>query len=144
MGTRATKEGWEAVRRVVLAALLAAAVGVLSPTTAGAWATYCEWDPLVPVITPSGNVVLLYDSVWTSNPVELGVPIATTATSRTYLAGRPATAVDTAIWVPAGLLLQFQVKDMVTTGILGSGKVLATKNGWSGQTLHLKYTLAVP
>jgi hypothetical protein len=131
------------VRRVVLAAVLAAAVGVLTPTTAGAWATYCEWDPLVPVITPSGNIVLLYDSVWTSNLIQLGLPIATSTTSRVYVAGKPATAVDTAIWVPAGLLLQFPVKDMVTTGLLGSGQVLATKYGWSGQTLHLKYTLQV-
>jgi hypothetical protein len=131
------------VRRVVLAAVLAAAVGVLTPTTAGAWATYCEWDPLVPLITPSGNVVLLYDSVWTSNLIQLGLPIATTSTSRVYVEGQPATAVDTAIWVPAGLLLQFPVKDMVTTGLLGSGQVLATKYGWSGQTLHLKYTLQV-
>lgn len=131
------------MKRVVLAAVLAAAVVVLSPGTAGAWATYCEWDPLVPVVTPGGNVVLLYDSVWTSNPVELGVPIATTTTSRVYVAGKPATAVDTAISVPAGLLLQFQVKDMVTTGLLGSGDVLATRSGWSGQTLHLKFTLQV-
>lgn len=131
------------MRRVVLAAVLAAAVGVLTPTTAGAWATYCEWDPLVPLITPSGNVVLLYDSVWTSNLIQLGLPIATTSTSRVYVEGQPATAVDTAIWVPAGLLLQFPVKDMVTTGLLGSGQVLATKYGWSGQTLHLKYTLQV-
>ena len=128
---------------MVFAAVLAAAVVVLSPSAAGAWATYCEWDPLVPVVTPGGNVVLLYDSVWTSNPVELGVPIATTTTSRVYVADRPATAVDTAIWVPAGLLLQFPVKDMVTTGLLGSGAVLATRNGWSGQTLHLKFTLQV-
>ncbi len=129
------------MKRVVLAAVLAAAVVVLSPSTAGAWATYCEWDPLVPVITPAGNVVLLYDSVWTSNPIQLGLPIATTTTSRVYVEGRPATAVDTAIWVPAGLLLQFPVQDMVTTGLLGSGQVLATRNGWSGQTLHLKFTL---
>ena len=132
------------MRRVVLAALLAAAVGVLTPTTAGAWATYCEWDPLVPVITPSGNVVLLYDSVWTSSPLHIGLPLATSSTSRVYVAGKPATAVDTAIWVPVGLLLRFPVHDMVTTGLLGSGNVLATKDGWSGQTLHLKYTLQVP
>lgn len=130
------------MKRVVLAAVLAVAVVVLSPGTAGAWATYCEWDPLVPVITPAGHVVLLYDSVWTSNPVQLGLPLATTSTSRVYVAGRAETAVDTAISVPAGLLLQFPVRDMVTTGLLGSGEVLASKNGWSGQTLHLKFTLA--
>jgi hypothetical protein len=136
-------EGWESMKRVVLAATLAAGLMVLSPGTAGAWATYCEWDPLVPVVTPAGHIVLLYDSVWTSNPLQLGLPLESTTTSRVYVAGKPATAVDTAISVPAGLLLQFPVQDMVTTGLLGSGEVLATRNGWSGQTLHLKYTLLV-
>jgi hypothetical protein len=142
-GRRDARRVGKQVKRVVVAAVLAAAVVVLSPGTAGAWATYCEWDPLVPVVTPAGNVVLLYDSVWTSNPIQLGLPIATTTTSRVYVAGKPATAVDTAIWVPSGLLLQFPVQDMVTTGLLGTGEVLATKNGWSNQTLHLKFTLKV-
>jgi len=55
--------------------------------------------------------------------------------------GRAETAVDMAISVPTGLLFQFQTQDEVTTGLLGSGSVLATRNGWSGQTLHLKFTL---
>ena len=131
------------MKRVILAALLAAGLVVLSPGTAGAWATYCEWDPLVPVVTPAGHVVLLYDSVWTPSPLDLGLPLESHTTSRIYVAGKPETAVDVAISVPAGLLLQFQTQDMVTTGLLGSGQVLATKNGWSGQTLHLKFTLPV-
>jgi hypothetical protein len=64
-------------------------------------------------------------------------------TSRVYVGGKPETAVDMAITVPTGLLLRYQTQDMVTTGLLGSGQVLAMQNGWSGQTLHLKFTLPV-
>jgi hypothetical protein len=127
----------------MLAAVLAAAVVVLSPGTAGAWATYCEWDPLVPIVTPGGNIVAVYDSVWTSSPLDLGLPVESYTTSRVYVGGKPETAVDMAISVPTGLLLRYQTQDMVTTGLLGSGQVLAMQNGWSGQTLHLKFTLPV-
>ena len=131
------------MRKVVLAALMAAGIVVFSPAPAGAWFSYCEWDPLVPVVTPAGHVVLLYDSVWTPSPLDLGVPLATTSVSRVYSStGQPETAVDTAITVPTGLLSRYSVTDEVTTGLLGSGKVLAMKSGTSGQTLHLKFVLS--
>ena len=131
------------MRKVVLAALMAAGIVVFSPAPAGAWFSYCEWDPLVPVVTPAGHVLLLYDSVWTPSPLDLGVPLATTTVSRVYSStGQPETAVDTAITVPTGLLFRYSVTDEVTTGLLGSGKVLAMKSGTSGQTLHLKFVLS--
>ncbi len=129
------------MKRVVLAALMAVGVIVCSPSTAGAWATYCDWDPLVVIVTPSGHIVPVYDSVWTSSPLDLGLPVESYSATRVYVNGRAETAVDMAISIPTGLLLQFQTQDEVTTGLLGSGSVLATKNGWSGQTLHLKFTL---
>lgn len=127
-----------------MAALLAAGVILCSPATAGAWATYCDWDPLVVIVTPDGNIVPVYDSVWTSSALDPGLPVESYTTSRVYVAGKAETAVDMAISVPTGLLLQYQTQDEVTTGLLGSGTVLATRNGWSGQTLHLKFTLPQP
>lgn len=131
------------MRRVVLAALMAVGIVVFSPAPAGAWFTACDWDPLVPVVTPAGHIVLVYDSVWTSSPLNLGLPLATTKVSRVYSpTGSPWTAVDTAITTPTGLLFRYAVTDEVTTGLLGSGKVLAVTSGMSGQTLHLKYVLS--
>ena len=124
--------------------MLAAGIVMCSPTSAGAWATYCDWDPIVLIGTPGGNVVPVYDSVWTSSPLDLGLPLESYTTSRVYVNGKPETAVDMAISVPTGLLLQYQTKDEVTTGLLGSGQLLASKTGWSGQTLHLKFTLSQP
>ena len=127
-----------------MAALTAVGILVCSPTPAGAWATYCDWDPVVLIITPAGHIVPVYDSVWTSSPLALGLPLESYAVSRVYVDGQPETEVDMAISVPAGLLFRFQTRDEVTTGLLGGGDVLATASGWSGQTLHLRFTLAAP
>lgn len=133
------------MKRVLVAAAMAVGILVASPASAGAWFTYCDWDPLVLVVTPGGNVVPVYDSVWTASPLDLGLPLESYTTQRVYDAdGNPLTAVDMTISVPAGLLFQYQTTDEVTTGLLGSGTVLARKNGTSGAPVHLKFILSQP
>src|SRR5256885_9793700 len=86
------------VKRVLLAAALAAGILVASPTSAGAWATYCDWDPLVLIVTPAGHIVVVYDSVWTSSPLNLGIPLESYTVARGYdAAGHPVTVVDMTI-----------------------------------------------
>ena len=36
---------------MLVAAALAAGLLVASPTSAGAWATFCDWDPIVLIVT---------------------------------------------------------------------------------------------
>ena len=48
------------------------------------------------------------------------------------------------IYTPTGLLLRYKVHDMVTSGLLGSGTVYAQADGWSGQSVHLRFTLSTP
>jgi len=133
------------VKRVFLAAMLAAGILVASPTSAGAWATYCDWDPLVLIVTPAGHVVPVYDSVWTSSPLDLGVPLESYTVARAYdRAGHPLTVVSMTITVPTGLLFQYATLDEVTTGLLGSGTVLARQSGTSGTPVHLTFTLRTP
>jgi hypothetical protein len=133
------------VKRALVAAALAAGVLIASPTTAGAWATFCDWDPLVLVVTPSGNIVPVYDSVWTSSLLDLGVPLESYTVSRTYSrSGKPETLVDMTISVPTGLLLSYQTTDEVTSGLLGSGTMYARANGCSGTPVDLKFVLATP
>jgi hypothetical protein len=103
---------------------------------------WCDWDPLVPVVTPGGHLVLVYDSVWSSNLLNLALPVATYTTKRAYdSSGRPITAVDMAIWTPTGLLFSYATMDEVTTGLLGGGALLARGYGTSGKTVHLKFTI---
>jgi hypothetical protein len=105
---------------------------------------WCDWDPIVPIITPAGNLVLLYDSVWTTSPLYLALPVSSYTVSRVYLKGQALTAVDMVISVPAGLLFRYSTLNMVTTGPLGSGQVLASATGNSGTPVHLKFTLNKP
>lgn len=132
------------MKRVVVAAALAAGILFASAAGASACATFCDWDPLVLVVTPAGHVEAVYDSVWTSSLVDLGVPTESYTVARGYRSGKPVTNVDMAIYVPAGLLLKFATYDEVTTGLLGSGTVLASGNGYSGAPVHLRFTLDTP
>ena len=130
------------MKRVVAAAAVAAGILVASPLSAGAWCSYCEWDPLVLVITPGGHIVPVYDSVWTSQLLNIGLPVESYTTSRVYGPQRQAeTQVDVTIYVPAGLLFNFSTMDEITTGLLGSGTVLARTTGTSGTPVHLKFVL---
>ena len=133
------------MKRVLFAAALAAGVLFASPTSAGAWATYCDWDPIVLIVTPSGHIVPVYDSVWTSSVLDLGVPVESYTVSRTYSRrGAPETLVDMTISVPTGLLLRYATTDEVTSGLLGSGTVYARASGYSGTSVHLKFVLTTP
>lgn len=129
------------MKRFLAAAGVAAGLLVASPANAGAWVVYCDWDPLVLVVTPGGHIVPVYDSVWTSNLLNIGLPLESYKTSRVYDSlGRPETAVDMSIYVPS-LLWRFAVYDAVNTGLLGSGQLLAGANGTSGTTVHLHFVL---
>ncbi len=130
------------MKKLVVAGALALGLLASAPGSAAASMTWCDWDPLVVIVTPSGHLVPVYDSVWTSSPLNLGVPLETYTTKRAYdSAGRPITAVNMAIYVPTGLLFSFSTVDEVTTGLLGGGTLLARANGTSGKTVYLTFTL---
>ena len=133
------------MKRLVVAGALALGLLAASPTSAGAFVTWCDWDPIVLIVTPAGHIVPVYDSVWTSSPLDLAVPLESHTVARAYdSSGRPVTVVYMTIYVPTGLLFRYATTDMVTTGLLGSGKVLAYASGTSGKPVHLKFILPVP
>src|SRR3981081_41701 len=129
----------------MVAAAMAAGLVFATPVSAGAIMEWCDWDPIVPIVTPGGNIVLVFDSVWTSSPLHLAIPLATYTVSRVDGDDdQPQTAVDMVIHVPSGLLFRFKTRNMVTTGPLGSGPVVASAYASSGAPVHLKFTLAQP
>lgn len=133
------------MKTLVAAAAMAVGMSVAMPVSAGAGMEWCDWDPVVAIVTPAGNVVLVYDSVWTSGPTDVGLPVASYTASRVYDEdGLAQTAVDMVITVPSGLLVKFSTTDMVTTGPLGSGAVLSQANGTSGTAVHLHFILKKP
>ena len=130
------------MRRLVVAAAMAVGLMLASSGAAEASYTYCDWDPLVLVVTPGGHIVGVYDSVWTPSLLNLALPLESYTVTRVYSStGRPETAVDMLISVPSGLLFRFPILDQVRTGLLGTGTVLAYAYGTSGTPLHLKFIL---
>jgi hypothetical protein len=130
------------VKRLVVAGALALGLVAASPGSAAASVVMCSWDPLVPIVTPGGHIVLVFDSVWTPSVLNLGVPLESYSTKRALSStGKPITEVDMAISTPTGLLFSYSTMDEVTTGLLGSGTVLARTYGTSGKTVHLKFTI---
>jgi len=130
------------VKKALIAATTAVGLMLASPGAAQAAYTHCDWDPIVPVITPAGHIVLVYDSVWTAYATSLGLPLASYTAKRAYdSSGRPVTAVDMAITTPTGLLFRYSYLAQVTTGLLGSGTVLAYSYGTSSTPTHLKFVL---
>jgi hypothetical protein len=110
------------MKRLVVAGALALGLLAASPGSAAASSTWCTWDPLVPIVTPGGHLVVVYDSVWTPSLLNLGVPLESYSTRRAYDSnGNAITEVDMAISTPTGLLLSYSTMDEVTTGLLGSG-----------------------
>jgi len=131
------------VKKALVAATMAVGLLLASPGAAEACFTYCDWDPLVLVVTPSGHIVPVYDSVWTKSVLDLGVPLESYTAKLVYnSSGRSATAVDMTITTPTGLLFTYSYLAQVTTGLLGSGTVLAYSYGTSGAPTHLKFVLS--
>jgi hypothetical protein len=130
------------MKRLVVAGALALGLLAASPGSAAASSTWCTWDPLVLIVTPGGHLVVVYDSVWTPSLLNLGVPLESYSTRRAYDSnGNAITAVDMAISTPTGLLFSYSTMDEVTTGLLGSGGLLARGYGASGKTVHLEFTI---
>lgn len=133
------------MRRFLLSASASLAAVLMGTVSAGAWCEFCDWDPVVLIVTPAGNLVPVYDSVWTSSPLQVGLPLESYQATRAYdHNGNPVTDVDVSIYVPTGLLTQFRTLDEVTTGILGTGTVLGATQGSSGTTTHVRFRLNQP
>ncbi len=130
------------MKKLVVAGALALGLLAASPGSAAASVVMCSWDPLVPIVTPGGHIVLLFDSVWTPSLLNLGIPLESHTTKRVYSStGQPWTQVDVSISTPTGLLFSYSTMDEVTSGLLGSGSVLARAYGTSGKTVHLTFTI---
>jgi hypothetical protein len=133
------------VKRLLIAGALLIGMLGTQATTAGAAEYFCDWDPPVLIVTPGGNLESVYVSVWTSSPLNIGLPVENYKATRAYDShGQPVTDVDVAVYVPSGLLFKFTTLNMVSTGLLGGGERLATAYGTSGQTTHLRFRLNEP
>lgn len=132
-------------RRVV--AVLGALVGLTaSVAPADAGDEWCESDPVVPVTTPKGNVVVVYVLTGAAGtehlPAVLAAEYRYTATAA---GGGTSTLVELDVLVPADVTGgPFATRSAASTGPLKSGTLLASTTGSSGQPMRLRFELGVP
>jgi hypothetical protein len=124
-----------------------ASVLLLCSTTVGAFAsdTWCDIDPPVVIITPGGNIVLVY--VVDSGPVEHLVSLLTPRVSYTVqpAAGGHATNVNMTVTVPNDLLgRNYAVGTEVWSGLARLGTKYTSAQGTAGTPIQLQFQLAVP
>ena len=134
------------MHKYVVAMVAAATLAMVTTSGASAWASWCDTDPLILVVTPGGHIVPVYVDVQgqglTNSPQVLASTILFTS-YRDSAAGKK-TAVDMTVYVPNGLTGSFATRATASSGPLRTGTVYASTSGSSGSTMHLRYLLNVP
>jgi hypothetical protein len=138
------------VRRnlVVLFVVAALVLVALAPAPVAA-AEWCDTDPLVLVVTPAGTVVPVYVLVGALGvehlPAAQAASIVSTTVAVDATAGGRATKVALMVLVPDDVFASgFPTRSAASSGPLGSGTIYDATSGISGQTMTLRFTLAVP
>ena len=114
--------------------------------TGGAGEEWCEYDPVVMVTTPGGKIVPVYLLIGAVGVEHL--PLVTAA-QHSYIVeadgGGQATQVRLRVLVPKGLDGGvFATRVTASTGPLGTGTILDTTTGTSGEPMPLRFKLDVP
>ena len=130
------------MRKFVLAGLMAALGSLVAVAPAAAMVDYCDWEPILVITTPDGNLVPVFDSVYTNSVLKVGLPIESYTATRAFDGeGNPVTQVDLSVYVPSGLLIRFNIRADVTTGPMGTGDLLGRSLGVSNHVTHVRFTL---
>ena len=107
---------------------------------------WCETDPLVVIVTPSGKLVPLFVTTGAESILRL----AQAQIARIEYAVSPsesgrATRVSMTVTVPLGLDgTQFATRSVVSTGPLKTGSILASVSGTSGHAMRMEFKLDAP
>ncbi|HEX2035152.1 MAG TPA: hypothetical protein VHS99_13285 [Chloroflexota bacterium] len=128
-----------------LAGALALATAPGTESRAEAGAEWCEVDPLIVVTTPRGALVTVF--VTNGALGLLNLPFLLLASMKftvTPVDNGRKTQVNLTVVVPHGLFGSFATRSTASTFLLGTGKVLGTVYGRSGQAMQMTFTLDVP
>jgi hypothetical protein len=132
------------VRILIAAAVACCLLGIARP--AGAAAEWCEYDPVVLVITPAGALVPVFvtngaQGVQHSIAAQLAEMRYTTQPAES---GK-ATLVSLRIMVRGDLFAEkFPTRSTASTGPLATGSIFGRVEGSSGNTMSLSFVLNIP
>jgi hypothetical protein len=133
--------------RAVLTAMVMALflMGTAAPA-ALASDDWCDTDPLVVIKTPAGNLVPVFNTVGAKGLQHQPAILLARVSYTTQRGGDGrSTVVNLNVTVPDDLIGSgFPTRAKISTGPMGTLKVLATATGTSGKAMPMQFTLDVP
>ena len=135
------------IRRFAVAMVLALVPAVtLAPAASAASSEWCDVDPIVVIRTPKGNLVPVFNTMGVQGlqhqPAMLLARVSYTVKPADQ--GRK-TLVTLDVTIPEGLFgRDFATRTTISTGPLGTLKVLGKAQGESGRAMRVQFTLDTP
>ena len=135
-------------RRIAVASVLAAVASVATaPAALAGSSEWCDLDPVVLIKTPKGNLVPVFNTMGVRGLKHQAAMLAAKVsyTAQSADGGRK-TLVNLSVTVPEGLLWgrDFDTRTVISTGPLGTLKVLGRAEGRSGRAMRVQFTLDRP
>lgn len=128
-----------------MAALLGATGALGLSGTAAAGETWCDIDPPVAIVTPGGNLAVVY--VVTSGPplllANLLAPAITYEVRPSESGDATRVAMDVTVKDPLGVYGHQDVRSEVWTGPARTGRLLSSVEGLSGSPMRHRFKLDV-
>ena len=135
------------IRRFAVAMVLALLPAVtLAPAASAASDEWCDLDPIVVIRTPGGNLVPLYHTDGVQGlkhqPALLVAKVSYTVQP---VDGGQKTLVTMDVTLPEGLWgRDFATRTVISTGPMGTLRVLGRAQGQSGRPMRVQFTLDTP
>jgi hypothetical protein len=144
MGRQYTREEETMVRILCAAAVACCLLGVAQP--AGAAAEWCEFDPVVLIVTPAGALVLVFVTNGAQGAEHsVSAQLAQMRYTTQHDQSGKATLVSLQVLVRGDLFAAtFPTRSTASTGPLATGNIFGRAQGVSGDTMHLSFVLDTP
>jgi hypothetical protein len=135
-------------RRLAVAAVLAAVASTATaPAALAGSSEWCDLDPVVLIKTPRGNLVPVFNTMGVRGlKHQAAMLVAKVNYSVQPAEGGRKTRVKLDVTVPEGPLWgrNFDTRTVISTGPLGTLKVLGRGEGRSGRAMRVQFTLDRP
>src|SRR5688500_9449 len=133
------------IRRFAVAMVLALVpVVTVAPMASAASSEGCDMDPVVVIRTPKGNLVPVFNTMGVQGVQhQAAMLLAKVSYTVQPVDGGRKTLVTLNVTIPEGGLLgsDFATRTTISTGPLGTLKVLGTAQGESGRAMRVQFTL---
>ena len=136
------------IRRFAVAGILAAvATTATAPAAMAGSSEWCDLDPVVVIKTPKGNLVPVFNTMGVQGLSHQAAMLAAKVSYTVQPAdGGRKTLVKLDVTIPEGMLWgwNFPTRTVISTGPLGTLKVLGRAEGESGRAMRVQFTLDRP